>query len=105
MIDLGNNYIDGYAKDVIAPRKNAAEELRAVVYGLAGKLPLEVAVTHMHPDHDGMTGAFINRKVTFWAAEGEDVTALKTQHNLDPSVYTVFTHWQKIVRSWWWTHC
>jgi len=36
MIDLGNNYTEGYAKDVIAPRKNAAEELREVVSGLAG---------------------------------------------------------------------
>jgi glyoxylase-like metal-dependent hydrolase (beta-lactamase superfamily II) len=95
MIDLGNNYIDGYAQDVLAPRKNAAEELRAVVYGLAGKLPLEVAVTHMHPDHDGMTGAFLDRNVTFWAAEGEDVAGLQKQHNLNPSLYTRFTPGKK----------
>src|SRR5579863_5748724 len=25
LVDLGNNYIDGYAPDVIAPRKNAKE--------------------------------------------------------------------------------
>jgi glyoxylase-like metal-dependent hydrolase (beta-lactamase superfamily II) len=91
MVDLGNNYVDGYTQDVIAPRKNAAEELRTVVYGLAGKLPLEIAITHAHPDHDGMTPAFTNRKVTIWMPEGEDISAPKTQHNIDPSVYTRFT--------------
>jgi glyoxylase-like metal-dependent hydrolase (beta-lactamase superfamily II) len=90
MIDLGNNYIDGYAKDLIAPRQNAAEELRAVVNGLAGRLPLEIAVTHAHPDHDGMTSAFTNGMVTLWMSDGEDKTALQTQHNLDPAVYTLF---------------
>jgi glyoxylase-like metal-dependent hydrolase (beta-lactamase superfamily II) len=95
LIDLGNNYINGYAKDVIAPRKNAAEELRAVVSGLAGKLPLEIAITHANPDHDGMTGAFLDQKVTFWAGEGEDLSTLQTQHNIDPSVYTVFKQGQK----------
>jgi glyoxylase-like metal-dependent hydrolase (beta-lactamase superfamily II) len=91
MVDLGNNYIDGYAPDKRAPRKNAAEEFRAVVYGLVGKLPLEAAITHMHPDHDGMTGALMNRNVTFWASDGEDLTALKTQYGIDPKVYSVFT--------------
>lgn len=95
MIDLGNNYITGYEKDLVAPRKNAEEEFLSIVDGLAGKLPLEIAVTHMHPDHDGMTGAFLNRKVTFWAGEGEDLTALKTQHNLDPGLYKVFKHGEK----------
>ncbi len=95
MIDLGNNYITGYEKDLVAPRKNAAEEFLSVIDGLAGKLPLEIAITHMHPDHDGMTGAFLNRKVTFWAGEGEDLTALKTQHNLDPGLYKVFKHGEK----------
>jgi glyoxylase-like metal-dependent hydrolase (beta-lactamase superfamily II) len=90
MIDLGNNYIDGYAQDVIAPRKNAAEELRAVVYGLAGKRKLEIAVTHAHPDHDGMTSAFADKKVPIWMPEGEDINAPKTQHKVDPSVYTRF---------------
>jgi S-formylglutathione hydrolase FrmB/glyoxylase-like metal-dependent hydrolase (beta-lactamase superfamily II) len=92
MIDLGNNYITGYEKDLLKPRRNAAEELLSVIDGLAGKLPLEIAVTHMHPDHDGMTGAFLDRKVTFWAGDGEDLTALKTQYNLDPAIYQVFTH-------------
>jgi len=92
MIDLGNNYITGYEKDLIKPRRNATEELLAVIDELAGKLPLEIAVTHMHPDHDGMTGAFLNRKVTFWAGEGEDLKALKTQHNLDTTIYNVFKH-------------
>ena len=77
MIDLGNNYITGYEKDLLKPRRNAAEELLSVIDGLAGKLPLEIAVTHMHPDHDGMTGAFLDRKVTFWAGEGEDLNALE----------------------------
>jgi glyoxylase-like metal-dependent hydrolase (beta-lactamase superfamily II) len=95
LIDLGNNYIVGYEKDVLAPRKNAAEELQAVVAGLAGKMPVEVAVTHMHPDHDGMTAAFLNRNVTFWAGEGEDLNAIKTQYNLDPSIYQVFTQGKK----------
>lgn len=73
MIDAGNNHIDGYENDLIAPRKNAAEEFRTVVYGLTGKRPLEIAVTHAHPDHDGMTSAFINKNVTFWMPEGEDI--------------------------------
>ena len=95
LIDLGNNYINGYEKDLLKPRPNAAAEFLSLIDGLAGKLPLEIAVTHMHPDHDGMTGAFLNRKVTFWAGEGEDLNALKTQHNLDPSIYQVFTHGKK----------
>jgi len=95
LIDLGNNYIAGYEKDLLKPRKNAAEDLLSVIDGLAGKLPLEIAVTHMHPDHDGMTGAFLDRNVTFWAGEGEDLNALKTQHNLDTSIYKVFRHGKK----------
>ncbi len=95
LIDLGNNYITGYDKDLIKPRRNAAEELLAVIDGLAGKLPLEIAVTHMHPDHDGMTGAFSNRKVSFWAGQGEDLNALKTQHALNPEIYQVFTQGSK----------
>ena len=95
LIDLGNNYITGYEKDLLKPRPNAAEEFLSVIDGLAGKLPLEIAVTHMHPDHDGMTGAFLDRKVTFWAGEGEDLNALKTQHNIDPAIYQVFAHGKK----------
>ena len=95
LIDLGNNYISGYEKDLLKPRMNAAEELLSVIDGLTGKLPLEIAVTHMHPDHDGMTGAFLKQKVTFWAGEGEDMNALKAQHNLDPAIYQVFTQGSK----------
>jgi glyoxylase-like metal-dependent hydrolase (beta-lactamase superfamily II) len=95
MIDLGNNYMEGYAKDVIAPRKNAAQELREVVSGLAGKRPLEIAITHAHPDHDGMTGAFLDGKATLWMSDGEDKTALQTQHGVDPSVYRFFTAGKK----------
>jgi glyoxylase-like metal-dependent hydrolase (beta-lactamase superfamily II) len=100
LLDLGNNYIEGYEKDAIKPRPNAAEELRAAVSGLAGKLPLEVAITHANPDHDGMTAAFLNgayqkQKVIFWAGEGENLSTLQTQHKVDPSVYTVFKHGQK----------
>jgi hypothetical protein len=49
VVDAGNNYIDGYGKDLIVPRKNAAEELLSGMDGWAGKLPLEVTVTHVHP--------------------------------------------------------
>jgi glyoxylase-like metal-dependent hydrolase (beta-lactamase superfamily II) len=82
----------GYAPDLIAPRANAAAEFREIVFGLAGRLPVEAAVTHAHPDHDGMTGAFLNiaRKVTVWMPEGEDINAPKVQYNLDPAVYTRF---------------
>ena len=90
LLDLGNNYMAGYEKDAVRPRPNAAEELRAVVSGLIGRLPLEVAITHMHPDHDGMAGAFAGGKVPMWAGEGEDLNALKTQHNLDPSLFRTF---------------
>lgn len=91
LVDLGNNYIDGYAPDKRAPRKNAAEEFRAVVYGLVGGLPLEAAITHMHPDHDGMTAALLGRHVPLWVSEGEDLTALQKQYGIDPAVYTTFT--------------
>jgi glyoxylase-like metal-dependent hydrolase (beta-lactamase superfamily II) len=92
VIDLGNNYMLGYAQDVIAPRPNAAEEFRAIVFGLAGRLPVDAAITHAHPDHDGMTGAFLNiaRKVTVWMPEGEDFNAPKAQYGLDPGVFTRF---------------
>ena len=90
LFDLGNNYIAGYEKDALKPRPNAAEELRAVVNGLIGRLPLEIAITHMHPDHDGMAGAFAGGNVPLWAGEGEDLNGLKTQHNLDPSIFRTF---------------
>jgi glyoxylase-like metal-dependent hydrolase (beta-lactamase superfamily II) len=93
LIDLGNNYIDGYPGDAIPPRKNAAEELLAVVDGLRGRLALEVAITHAHPDHDGMTRAFTGRHTILWMPKGEDLEAAKKQFgNVDPSVYTVFDH-------------
>lgn len=96
IIDLGNDYIDGAAQDNLKPRKNAAEEFRAVVYGLAGKRPIEAAVTHMHLDHDGMTGALMNRSgVTLWASDKEDVNAVKQQHGIDPSVFTAFAAGRK----------
>ncbi len=96
LIDLGNNYIDGYPGDLIPPRKNAAEELLAVVNGLRGKVPLEVAVTHAHPDHDGMTRAFAGSKTVLWMPRGEDFTAPGKQHgNIEPSAYTVFDHASK----------
>jgi glyoxylase-like metal-dependent hydrolase (beta-lactamase superfamily II) len=92
VIDLGNNYITGYAPDLIAPRANAAEEFRAIVFGLAGALPVEAAITHAHPDHDGMTGAFLDipQKVTLWMPDGEDINAPKAQYGIDPGVYTRF---------------
>ncbi len=93
LIDLGNNYIDGYSKDEIPPRKNAAEEFLAVVNGLRGKLPLEVAITHAHPDHDGMTRAFAGSDTILWMPRGEDLEApMKQFGNIDPAVYTVFDH-------------
>jgi glyoxylase-like metal-dependent hydrolase (beta-lactamase superfamily II) len=95
MVDSGNNYIEGYAKDKLRPRPYAAEEFRAMVNGLIGKLPIEFAVTHMHPDHDGMTGAYLKQGATFWVSNGEDANGLKEQHRLDPSIYTVFTPGQK----------
>jgi glyoxylase-like metal-dependent hydrolase (beta-lactamase superfamily II) len=92
LIDLGNNYINGYKQDEIPPRKNAAEEFRALLGALIGKRTLEVAITHAHPDHDGMTGALLDRNTTIWMPEGEDLTAPKAQHGIDPAVYTTFPH-------------
>ncbi len=93
LIDLGNNYIDGYPGDLIAPRKNAAKEFLAVLDGLRGKRPLEVAITHAHPDHDGMTRAFAGGKTVLWMPKGENIEAPRKQYgNIDPSVYTVFDH-------------
>lgn len=95
LIDLGNNYIKGYEKDLLKARPNAAEEFLSLLDGLAGRLPLEVAVTHMHPDHDGMAGAFANRKVVLWAGKGEDISAVNTQHGLKQGIFSEFTHGEK----------
>jgi len=91
MVDLGNNYIDGYAPDLIAPRKNAKEEFRNIVFGLAGKLPLIAAPTHAHPDHEGMTGALMNDKqVSLLMPLGEDLNALNVQFKITPTPYKTF---------------
>jgi glyoxylase-like metal-dependent hydrolase (beta-lactamase superfamily II) len=96
MVDLGNNYIDGYPQDLIAPRKDAAEQFRAIAFGLAGKRPLEIGVTHMHPDHDGMTGAFVEKhrnaghRVTLLMPEHEDPNALMAQYQISSDVYSRF---------------
>jgi len=96
IVDLGNNYKDGYAGDNLKPREHGAKEFLAVVNGLTGNLPIEAATTHMHVDHDGMTGTLINRKgVTFWASDKENVADIKTQHGIDLSVYTPFTAGEK----------
>jgi len=95
MIDLGNNYIDGFEKDLIKPRRNAKEEFLVVVNKLIGKRQLEVAVTHMHPDHSGMTKAFLGTRVPLWIGEGEDMERLKTMHGLDPSIYKIFKQGEK----------
>ena len=95
MIDLGNNYIDGYAGDLITPRENAKEEFMDVVNGLIGNLPLEVGVTHMHPDHCGMTKAFLGSSVPLFIGDGEDMERLRTMHAIDPSVYQIFRHGEK----------
>ena len=95
MIDLGNNYIDGYEKDLIKPRKNAKEEFLDVVNKLIGKRQLEVAVSHMHPDHSGMTKAFPGTGVPLWIGEGEDMERLRTMHGIDPSIYSIFRQGEK----------
>jgi glyoxylase-like metal-dependent hydrolase (beta-lactamase superfamily II) len=95
MIDLGNNYIDGFEKDLIKPRKNAKEEFLDIVNKLIGKRPLEVAVSHIHPDHSGMTKAFLGTEVPLWIGEGEDMERLKTMHGLDPSIYKIFKQGEK----------
>jgi glyoxylase-like metal-dependent hydrolase (beta-lactamase superfamily II) len=95
MIDLGNNYIDGFVKDLIKPRRNAKEEFLDVVNKLIGKRPLEVAVTHMHPDHSGMTKAFLDTSVPLWIGEGEDMERLKTMHGIDPSIFRIFRQGEK----------
>jgi glyoxylase-like metal-dependent hydrolase (beta-lactamase superfamily II) len=95
LIDLGNNYIDGFEKDLIKPRKNAKEEFLDVVNKLIGKHQLEVAVSHMHPDHSGMTKAFLDTRVPLWIGEGEDMERLKTMHGLDPLLYKIFKQGEK----------
>ncbi len=95
MIDLGNNYIDGFEKDLIKPRENAKEEFLDVVNKLIGKRPLEVAVTHMHPDHSGMTKAFLEKEVPLWIGEGEDMERLKNMYGIDPSIYKIFKQGEK----------
>jgi len=95
MIDLGNNYIDGYEKDLIKPRGNAKEEFLDVVNKLIGKRSLEIAVSHMHPDHSGMTKAFLDTGVSLWIGEGEDMERLKTMHGIDPSIFKIFKQGEK----------
>ena len=90
LIDLGNNYMKGYPGDAIPLRKNAKEEFLTIVDTLAGKLPVEAALTHAHPDHDGMTMALVERHDVVWMPKGEDLQMPKMQHVIDPSVYTVF---------------
>jgi len=92
LIDLGNNYIDGYPGDAIPPRKNAAEELLAVVDGLRGTLPLEVAITHAHPDHDGMTARSPAAIPSSGCRRAKTSSPKKQFGNIDSSVYTVFDH-------------
>ena len=95
MIDLGNNYIDGFKGDKIAPRENAKEEFLDVISKLIGKRQLEVAVSHMHPDHSGMTKAFLGSEVPLWIGEGEDMNRLNTMYEIDPSLYKIFKHGEK----------
>jgi glyoxylase-like metal-dependent hydrolase (beta-lactamase superfamily II) len=95
LIDLGNNYIDGFEKDKIAPRENAKDEFLDIVVGIIGKTPLEVAVTHMHPDHCGMTKAFRKSDVSLWIGMGENLDALQSMHNLESSLYRTFKHGEK----------
>ncbi|MEI6048683.1 MAG: MBL fold metallo-hydrolase [Bacteroidota bacterium] len=95
LIDLGNNYIDGFKGDKIASRENAKEEFLDVVNKLIGKRQLEVAVSHMHPDHSGMTKAFLDTGVPLWIGEGEDIERLKTMHGIDPSIYNIFKQGEK----------
>ena len=66
-----------------------------VVNGLIGNLPLEVGVTHMHPDHCGMTKAFLGSSVPLFIGDGEDMERLRTMHAIDPSVYQIFRHGEK----------
>lgn len=77
MIDPGNNYIDGFEKDLIKPRKNAGKEFLDIVNKLIGNRSLEVAVSHMHQYHSGKTKAFLNTWVNLWIGEGEDMERLK----------------------------
>ena len=93
MVDSGNNYMDGNRQ--VPKRKNAAEELRAAVTALTKGVPLDLAVTHMHADHNGMTRAFLDSRVKFWAGEGEDLTVLKTEFNLPLTTYTLFKPGEK----------
>ncbi len=93
MVDSGNNYLDGNRQ--VPKRKNAAEELRAAVKALTGDVPLELAVTHMHADHNGMTRAFLDNNVKYWAGDGEDLAMLKTEFNLPPTTYTLFKSGEK----------
>jgi glyoxylase-like metal-dependent hydrolase (beta-lactamase superfamily II) len=95
MIDLGNNYIDGFEKDLIKPRKNAKEEFLDIVNKLIGKRQLEAAVSHMHPDHSGMTKAFPGTGVPLWIGEGEDMERLRTMHGIEPSIYSIFRQGEK----------
>jgi glyoxylase-like metal-dependent hydrolase (beta-lactamase superfamily II) len=50
----------------------------------------------MHPDHSGMTKVFLETEVPLWIGEGEDLERLKTMYAIDPSVYKIFRHGEKM---------
>ncbi len=49
----------------------------------------------MHPDHSGMTKAFLETEVPLWIGEGEDMARLKNMYGIDPSIYKIFKQGEK----------
>src|SRR5581483_7343504 len=103
LIDLGNDYVQGMKGSPdrgsadLKPRPNVAAELRNLVFGLAGKRHVDVALTHDHPDHIGMTSAFVNQpQATLWVSELETLAGLKRETGEDPSVYKRFKPGEKV---------
>jgi glyoxylase-like metal-dependent hydrolase (beta-lactamase superfamily II) len=103
LIDLSNNYIQGMPGNPsrgaanLNPRPNVAAELRNLVFGLSGGRRVDVALTHDHPDHIGMTSAFVGEpRATLWASELETLAGLKRQTGEDPSVFTRFKPGEKV---------
>jgi glyoxylase-like metal-dependent hydrolase (beta-lactamase superfamily II) len=72
------------------PGIDATAQLRAVVDGLSGGVPLEVALTHADPDHDGTARVLSGHKIVIWMPVAGDRQAPKAQRDIAPDVYAVF---------------
>lgn len=95
LIDLNNNFIDGYTAAMLPKITTAEADLRDIVYGLAEGRDLIIGLTHTHYDHTGMTMAFAKDDVQIWVSQDEDLDAPYKNHGISKDVFTTFKPGQK----------